>query len=470
MPLPLTFLFWLVSTCLFAQVPNYALGESPQDLRLYPRDQDGLGQIVVNGRFDAAAEGRFRLEVVGDDGFEAVAMSPVAQGSPSLQQGQQRFSLSIAAPAGLVNYEVFLVWRTPTEDTIVQSWENIVVGDVFLIHGQSNAVAADYYDEQLSNARDQSFWIRSYGTTSQVPSVVAADQSWYLADGEAESHSAAVGVWALHLARRIVQENGMPVALLNGAVGGTTVAQHQKDQANPTNLDTIYGRLLWRAQQAQVATAARALLWYQGESDGANAQGWRSGFEDVLQDWSVDFPGIEDLWLIQVRRGCGSPSLELRDEQRRLPLAYPTMHQATANGLLRHDGCHFHDQGYLNLAQDLVPSVAKHVYGRPVPGDVEPPDIQSATWASPAQDSLYLDFRNVTAPLSVPYNSWSTLTVSDGTHVQSVSAVGNRLLVTLSGPSQAATVSFQGHAYNSPEWIRNARGLAMMSFHQISIH
>jgi len=347
MTVPLTFLLWLLSTGLFAQVPSFVLSESPQDLRLYPRDEAGLGQIVVSGHFDPTAEGRFRLEVVGDDGFEAVAMAPMARGGALARHSPSPFSLRIAAPAGLVNYEVFLVWRTPAEDTIVQSWENIVVGDVFLIHGQSNAVAADYYDEQLSNARDQRFWIRSYGTTSQVPSVVAADQSWYLADGEAQDDSAAVGIWALHLARRIVEESGMPVALLNGAVGGTIVAQHQKDSANPTNLDTIYGRLLWRAQQAQVDTAARALLWYQGESDGANAQGWLTGFEDLLQDWSVDFPGIENIWLIQVRRGCGSPSLELRDEQRRLPLTHPTMHQATANGLLRHDGCHFRDQGYL---------------------------------------------------------------------------------------------------------------------------
>lgn len=452
-----------------ATVPAYVLRESPQDLRLYPRNAQGFGQLQLAGDYASTVEGQFRLEVVGENGFEAVDMEQQGEAARQPSVSSRAFSLSASLPAGLVSYEAFLVWRTPSQDTIVQSWEGIVVGDVLLIHGQSNAVAADYYDEQLSNPRDQSYWIRSYGTTSQTPSVVMADQAWYVADGQAESDSAAVGVWALHLARRIVEEDRIPVALINGAVGGTTVAQHQRDAQNPTNLNTIYGRLLWRTQQAQVATKARALLWYQGESDGANAQGWLSGFEDLLRDWHRDFPGLEHLWLVQVRRGCGSPSLELRDQQRRLPLDYPNMHQATANGLLRHDGCHFRDEGYLKLAQQLVPSVAKHLYSRPVPGDIEPPDILSATWASPAQDSLYLDFRNVTAPLDVPYNSWNTLTVSDGVHVQSVSAVGNRLLVSLAGPSQASSVSFQGHAYNSPEWIRNSRGLAMMSFDRILI-
>jgi len=443
--------------------PVVTLVEVPQDLRLYPRDAQGFGHIVVAGEWQPVAGVQLQLEVSSADGWTALARTDAQARQPG------PFSLSIAAPAGLVDYDVLLSLHRAEEDEIVGSWSGIAVGDALLIHGQSNAVAADYYDQNLSNARDQSRWIRSYGTTSQAPIQVAADQDWHLADGEAQDDSGAVGVWALHLARRIVDEEGIPVALMLGAVGGTTVAQHQRNEANPEDLDTIYGRILWRSRQAGLAAHYRALFWYQGESDGANASGWRSGFRELQRDWSEDYASLEHQWLIQVRRGCGSPSLELRDIQRTLPQSDARFHAATANGLPQHDGCHFHDQGYLRLAEDLAPQVAHYLYGHPQVADSEAPDVQSASWASPLHDAFYLDFHNVSGTLSVPYNSWNTLTVDDGTHVQSVSAVGNRLLVQLAGASQASSVSFQGHANNSPEWMRNARGLALLSFFELPI-
>jgi hypothetical protein len=446
-----------------------ALAESPADFRLYPRDMaTGTAAIAVAGDWTAPDAGAvLRLELSGSDGWTGLAE---VEAQPLAQAGAQPFRMSVQAPAGLVDYDVLLVQRHAGVDEVVASWERVAVGDVYLIHGQSNAVASDYGNQDLANARDQSPWIRSFGSASRTPAVVFADRTWHLADGETDGGQGSVGVWALHLARKIVDKQGVPVGLLNGAVGGTTVAQHQRNDADPADLDTIYGRLLFRATEAGVASQARALFWYQGESDGAFAQAWEDGFRDLLAHWDVDFPGIEHLWLIQVRRGCGSPSLDLRDRQRRLTHGDPTMHGATANGLPRHDGCHFKDEGYVELARDLGPEVAHYLYGRPLVADASPPDVLSASWDGAAQDAFFLDFRNVTAPLLVPGTSaFNTLTVDDGTQVVDVTAVGNRLRVQLAGPSTATSVSFQGHAYNRADWIVNARGLAMMGFFALPI-
>ena len=42
----------------------------------------------------------------------------------------------------------------------------------------------------------------------------------------------------------------MPICMINGAVGGTRIDQHQRNPADPEDVATIYGRLLWRVQQA----------------------------------------------------------------------------------------------------------------------------------------------------------------------------------------------------------------------------
>jgi len=381
----------------------------------------------------------------------------------------QPFQLSVSAPAGLVHYQAFLILKRNGVDEILDSWSHLAVGDVLIVHGQSNAVAADYYAEQLANITDQSPWIRSFGNSGVDPGLVGADLDWHIAGGELQDVPGFIGSWGLDLARQIVDEEGVPVAVLNGAVGGTTVAQHQRNELNPEDLDTIYGRLLYRANRSRLASRARAIFWYQGESDGANASGWRSGFESMAEDWQEDFPGLEHLWIVQVRRGCGSPSLQLRDFQRRLTHVDARIHAATANGIYGHDGCHFHYSSYVSLGTQLGPQVAHHLFAQPALPDMEAPDIQSASWTDATHTAVFLDFRNVSGSFSVPAGSWTTLELDDGTLVTQVTAVGNRLRLQLAGASTANTVQFSGTSGNQTPWIRNDRGLALMSFMNVRI-
>jgi hypothetical protein len=59
----------------------------------------------------------------------------------------------------------------------------------------------------------------------------------------------------------------VPVAILNGSPGGSDIAHHLRNDADPTDLTSVYGRLLWRCIQAGVRPHVRAVLWHQGESD-----------------------------------------------------------------------------------------------------------------------------------------------------------------------------------------------------------
>ena len=80
-----------------------------------------------------------------------------------------------------------------------------------------------------------------------------------------------IGQWGLRLANRLKEAQQLPIMVINGAVGGTQVEAHQRNDDDPTDATTIYGRLLWRVQQAGVADAVRAIFWHQGESNGTQA-------------------------------------------------------------------------------------------------------------------------------------------------------------------------------------------------------
>lgn len=458
----------LCSLLLPLLMQGVTLEVAPADLQLYPRDAENFGTLEVTGRWSPeTTEETLRLEVGNDSGHLVVAEAKQELLSTIL--ANQPFQLKVRVPAGLIAYEALLIRNRHGVDEVLDSWSGIAVGDVLFVHGQSNAVAADAWSQTLANAKDQSPWIRTYGTTSTLQAEVLADQSWHIADGELQGASGCIGSWGLDIARKIVDEEGIPVAVLNGAVGGTVVAQHQRNEANPEDLTTIYGRLLWRARKAGVKNAVRAMFWYQGESEGTNTLGWRDGFNSMFEDWEQDFPNIEHFWIVQVRRGCGAPSLALRDLQRRLCHRRDDFHGATANGLRGHDGCHFRYQGYEDLGAQLVPQIAHWLYGHPLIADSTAPDPVSATWVDANQDALYLDFRNVSGSFSIPDDSWTTFVLDDGTKVVGAITIGFRLRLELEGPSTATQLAFRGTHGGSQPWIRNERGLAIMSFQGITI-
>ena len=55
---------------------------------------------------------------------------------------------------------------------------------------------------------------------------------------------------------------------------------------------------LWsRARRAPPSWTARALLWYQGESDGGNETLHGQNFAALYADWHADFATIEQLYV-----------------------------------------------------------------------------------------------------------------------------------------------------------------------------
>jgi hypothetical protein len=258
----------------------------------------------------------------------------------------------------------------------------------------------------------------------------------------------------------------VPVALINGAVGGTVIQAHQRDDADPENLNTIYGRLLYRAREAGVDLNARAMLWHQGESDGANDPVvYFDRFTALRDDWLEDYPSLEQLFVFQIRKGCAVPDMDIREAQRRFGDLFPDLTVLPTAGIDAHDGCHFYTEGYQRMGEWMAAAVAARLHGLGLPPEAAPPNVREARFTSAARDRIELVFRDPAQEIVLEPGIEARLKLRDGvaeTVVQATAARG-RVFLQLSGPTAATRVAYIGQALEGP-WILNRRGVGAFTF------
>ena len=214
-----------------------------------------------------------------------------------------------------------------------------------------------------------------------------------------------IGYWGMELARRLVDSHQIPICILNGAVGGTRIDQHQRNPENPTDTRTIYGRLLWRVQQAKLTHGIRGVLWHQGESDqGADGPtggyGWetyRQFFIDLAAAWKQDFPNIQHYYVFQIwpkacAMGVDGSDNRLREVQRTLPTAFSKLSIMSTLGIDPPGGCHYPAAGYAEFARLIGPLVERDNYGKSFTASITPPDLQRVYFASDKREEIVMEF------------------------------------------------------------------------------
>jgi len=397
-----------------------------------------------------------------------IRVSVVRDGLPYAQAVSEadRFEVPVVIEAGLNLYDVSIAWSDgggwwrP-----VEAVEDVVCGDVFLIDGQSNAVALDYHDEGLGDLERDPF-VRSYGSAVRDASVVD-DRGFDWAVAVAGNTHASIGQWGLRLANVVREAQQLPILVINGAAGGTRVDEHQRAGADPVDVTTIYGRLLWRARGAGVADAVRAIFWHQGESDGAQAYDrhlelWTA----MYRGWLEDYPNLEGVFPFQVRAGCGGPTWN-RNVQRDLPGLLPRVvgHMSTT-GIGGHDGCHFHHLTYVEWGERMARVVLRELYDAPVPENIDAPNPESATWRGDTE--LSIEYGATGEGLRIEPGAVAFFQLADGAAIVDARVVGTAVVLTTAAPSAAEWVSFVDVPGDIP-WLVNELGIGGFAFHELPI-
>lgn len=435
----------------YARSGLVSLTSAPQDRQLFPRDSHGGAAVAVAGRVTDPRITKVELQV--SDGRRFSSRGPAFSFSPRITAGLRTYAMQLRATGPGINRTVAL-------------WDDLVSGDVYAVQGQSNAEAAKYNG---AASGEESPYLRSFGSPTSDPSISAADRTWHYGVGDVTNQSGSIGQWATRLGRRLIDTYKVPVALINGAHGGQPISFFQRNDANPDDITTNYGRYRQRLVAAGALTKLRGVLFYQGESDNDNAAVHVAGYTSLLQDWRSDF-GTVKYYAFQVRvSGCGNLSVNLRDAQRRMADTLGITVLST-NGLSGYDSCHYAWlNGYRELGDHTFAVLARDLYGGS-PAGVAPPNPLSAAYSKADHTEITVQLRSAD-PLTVDPGAGPTFRV-DGTTATVTEVAyqaGGKLVLTLSGPADGATgMTYLGNLRAGP-WITNATGTGLLAFTGVPI-
>jgi hypothetical protein len=286
----------------------------------------------------------------------------------------------------------------------------------------------------------------------------------------------------MELAKRLVASQKVPVFFINAAVGGTRIDEHQPTPGNHADLDTMYGRMLWRVQQARMTQHIRAVIWHQGESDqGADGPTGRFGWETYQQyfvemsaAWKTDMPNIKHYYVYQIwpdacaMGGDDGSGDRLREVQRTLPQLYSNMSLLSTHGIKPPGGCHFPLVGWSELARMIHPMIERDFYGKQFSESITPPALCSVRYTTKAQNEIAIEFDQ---PIV-----WEDALIRDfyldneAEEVISGSVKENVLLLKLNESGKATRLTYlKERDWNQDRLLLGTNGLAALTFCDVTI-
>jgi len=256
----------------------------------------------------------------------------------------------------------FKLYNSQTQ--LVYSCDSVIVGDVYLINGQSNAEAASISNgTETANLKNQ--FIRCYGNGAMSPNF----QHWQWAQGDGTAYTKGnIGQWAMQFAHQLLDTFSIPICILNGAEGGKPISYFKKDPLDTTLLNSNYGNLQYRVLHNNLAP--RALIWSQGENDAAIGSSYNYYFNalnELVTHWTNDYSTLENIYIFQTSLGCtGSDSSHIPIIKSQVDVAkYNSKIQLISTNDIPHayDNCHFTaTNGYDIFANRLFNLVAVRQY------------------------------------------------------------------------------------------------------------
>ncbi|WP_240625663.1 sialate O-acetylesterase [Spirosoma pollinicola] len=480
----LTFLF------IFFLCPFYGLGQSsvvfeqwPARLQLYPRDQTSNCTVSIAGRVSTGDVTTLSLVVLRNQ-----QRYKYARTNTDSLTGRFAFKPIIKAELSQYSFQVF-AHRTITHDSIQVAFrDSIVCGDVFLIMGQSNAVG------RFDSNPFRSEFCRTFGVNKGDVGYNPADTAWCLTNTSEGVNT----LWGVELQRYIKEKQGIPTAIINGAVGSTDITSHAKRDANqPASMNSLYGRLYYRASKAGVASQVKAMIWRQGEAEAANDPDvYIRVFPRLYSYWKKDYPGLKKVYHSQlnilaenvVRAGA------LRDFQRRSNATFGDNEPIATVGLPGYQGLHYNEAGYRQYGLELYRLIARDFYASADTSNIRSPNVQRLYYSTPEQDEITLEFDTgqevhwpadtiITNPAtgrkytqSLSSFVFTDYPTGENVTIKSVTEQENRLVLKLTKPSTAKHFTYLPSSYKDIEVgyyagpvIRNRRGMRALTFYQVPI-
>ena len=288
---------------------------------------------------------------------------------------QSHWSISLSTPAAGGPHQIYLMGH----NTMVLS--DVLIGEVWLCSGQSNMEwkpTSGINDAEAEIAAATHPNIRFFTVehrTAMNPQIDISSKGWTACTPETMKDFSAV---AYFFARRIQQETGVPVGLINSSWGGTpaeawtpeTVYQGDETLAasaalldevpwGPVQPGRIFNSMIAPVTKFQIA----GTIWYQGESNTRNADTYKRTFSSMINSWRDLWGYSFPFYFVQIAPfpygGDNDHGVKVRDAQRRtLELSQTGMVVTSDIG----DTTDIHPRNKLDVGIRLANLALKHHY------------------------------------------------------------------------------------------------------------
>ncbi len=308
-----------------------------------------------------------------------------------------------------------LTVRHSNDTSLSGSIDNIGIGDIFIISGQSNASGRgttnnNTYSHPILKAT--LFW----NDDTWKDLVDPVDSNAGQVDSVSSDGWAAWTPWT-QVATQIMAAEGVPVAFVPTPKWGTRTSQWQPNAST----STLYGSMARRINE--VGGTARANLWFQGESDSTNGTTeatYETELTTIVDTISTDFGGLKTI-VGQIGHSNFAGNDTIRKAQVDVintsanALAWPVTYDID---LSDGDTLHFRtDDEMAELARRWYEAIDATIYG-------------GADGYGPILDNANLEYDSGTNTVTVPFNE--TLSGSSSVGTGSFDLKNNGVSVDLS--------------------------------------
>ncbi|WP_051670278.1 sialate O-acetylesterase [Bryobacter aggregatus] len=357
--------FCLLTAAAWAQ--SISVVKGPVDDQVYQRGADGKVEIPIE------------LSVSGADGknvFLSIKRGPIplagfiAHDLGKVENGKVSTVVKGVPTGGPYRFE----FRTSRLGAAMAARSDILVGDIWLLAGQSNMEGVgDLIDVEKPSDKVNSFdqldhWVNAKEPLHELPGAVdrvhwrknAAGQPEQLTGAALEKFRAERKKGAglgLSFAIEYEKRTGIPVGLLPCAHGGTSMAQWSPELKSQGG-DSLYGATLRRV--GLVGGKVKGILWYQGESD-ANATAspvFPEKFQKLVEAFRQDL-GQPDLpfYSVQIGRHVNGSNVSywnlIQEDQRLSEKMIPNTVVFSAVDADLDDGIHVSTQDHKRLGRAM---------------------------------------------------------------------------------------------------------------------
>ena len=273
------------------------------------------------------------------------------------------------------------------------------------------------------------------------------------------------------MAKKIIETERIPVAIFCEAYGGVTQTWFMRRAINPYT-EGNYGILYDRLKNAEVEKKVRAILWWQGESDGWETplDSFKNQFKRLCSQWKEDYNA--PIFYFQIRfRACTHIKPAVFEAQRQLANEIPDIEILSSNPALSYDGCHFsYFSGYDSIGIQAYNLLSAKLYSHSFV-NTRPPAIIEAFFS--ARNEITLKMKNVVGNLRTIGNPWADFRLEGcKAQISNGTASDYRIKLNFSGDTMGFTgISYLCHIDSfSQNWIVNPLGVGMLLFYNLPVH